>query len=250
MKVEKISTGSYDLNKWLFGGYERDIITMIAGSPGSGKTNFAMLAACSQAKKGNKVIFVDTEGGFSVDRVKQIVGSEEVIEKILENILILNPTNFDEQKKDFVRLLGAVKNGHVGLIVVDSMAMLYRLEIGDAIQSDSDADKIKEINREVAKQMRALAEISRKQNIPVIITNQVYSEFVSEEEFKNQKERKTNIVGGDLFKYWSKCIIELKNSPGVGSVKRKAVLLKHRSMPEKEMGFVIKNEGVFKRGLF
>ena len=127
------------------------------------------------------------------------------------------------------------------------MAMLYRLEIGDAISSsDSEIDKIKEINREVAKQMRALAEISRKQNIPVIITNQVYSEFVSDEEFKNQTERKTNIVGGDLFKYWSKCIIELKNLNG----KRKAVLLKHRSMPEKEFGFIIRNEGIFKKGLF
>ncbi len=64
MKTEKISSGSYDLNKWLYGGYETDIITMIAGGPGTGKTNFAILAACSQAKKGNKVIFVDSEGGL------------------------------------------------------------------------------------------------------------------------------------------------------------------------------------------
>ena len=240
MKTEKISTGSYDLNKWLYGGYERDIITMIAGSPGSGKTNFALLAACSQAKKGNKVVFVDTEGGFSVERIKQIAGDESA-EKILENILILSPTSFEEQKKDFVKLLGFVKKGHVNLIVVDGMAMLYRLELGDAVRSGED-DKIKEINREVAGQMRSLAEISRKQNIPVIITNQVYSEFVSEGGLKSNAERKTNLVGGDLFKYWSKCIIELKNNSG----KRKAVLLKHRSMPEKEMGFVIRNEGIFK----
>ena len=40
---EKISTGSFDLNKWLFGGYEKDVITMIAGPPGSGKTNFTIL---------------------------------------------------------------------------------------------------------------------------------------------------------------------------------------------------------------
>ena len=59
--------------------------------------------------------------------------------------------------------------------------------------------------------MRILAEISRKQNIPVLITNQVYMEFLSEEDFKKGVERNTNIVGGDLFKYWSKCIIELKN---------------------------------------
>jgi len=243
MKTEKISSGSYDLNKWLYGGYETDIITMIAGGPGTGKTNFAILAACSQAKKGNKVIFVDSEGGFSSDRVKQIVGDEN-LETILGNILILNPVSFEEQKKDFVKLLGLLKKEHVGLVVVDGMAMLYRLELGDAVKSGDD-EKIKEINREVARQMRIFSEISRKQNIPVIITNQVYSEFVSEDELKKQTEKKTNIVGGDLFKYWSKCIIELKNNSG----RREAILLKHRSMPEKKMGFVIKNEGVFRKGL-
>lgn len=202
MKTEKISSGSYDLNTWLYGGYEKDIITMIAGPPGCGKTNFVILAACSQAKKGNKVIFIDTEGGFSVERVKQIVGSENS-EKVLENIFLLKPTNFEEQKKDFSKLLVAVKKENVGLIVIDGMAMLYRLEIGEA-HNMKDDEKVREVNREIAKQMRILAEISRKQNVPVLITNQVYMEFLSEEDFKNGVERNTNIVGGDLFKYWSK----------------------------------------------
>jgi DNA repair protein RadB len=241
MKTEKISTGSYDLNTWLYGGYERDIITMIAGPPGCGKTNFVILASCSQAKKGKKVIFVDTEGGFSVERVKQIVGSENA-ESILNNIFLLKPTNFEEQKKDFLKLLNFVKKEDIGLIVIDGMAMLYRLEIGEA-HNLKDDEKIKEINREIAKQMRILAEISRKQNIPILITNQVYMEFLSEEEFKKGVERSTNIVGGDLFKYWSKCIIELKNDDG----KRKAILLKHRNLPQKEMEFVIKNEGISRK---
>ena len=108
-KIEKISTGSYDLNNWLLGGYEEDVITMIAGPPGSGKTNIGILAACSQAKKGNKIIFIDTEGGFSVERVKQIVG--ENYEKILNNFFLLEPTNFDEQKKCFLQLLNKIKKG-------------------------------------------------------------------------------------------------------------------------------------------
>src|SRR4030067_230888 len=98
-KTEKISTGSFDLNKWLYGGYEKGIITMVAGPPGSGKTNMAGLVACRQAKKENKVIFIDTEGGFSSDRVKQIVG--ENYENILKNIILASPSNFEEQKKIF-----------------------------------------------------------------------------------------------------------------------------------------------------
>ncbi len=241
-KIEKISAGSYDLNKWLYGGYESGIITMIAGPPASGKTNFVLLAACSIAKKGRKVIFIDTEGGFSVERVKQVVGSEN-FEEILKNIFILNPTCFEEQKKFFMNLLKRVRKENISLIIVDGMAMLYRLELGDA-QKSKDDSKVKEVNREVAKQMRILSEISRNQNIPVLITNQVYHEFLSEEEWKKGVKPEANIVGGDLFKYWSKTIIELKNDRG----KRRAVLLKHRSMPKKGLNFEIVNKGIFRKG--
>ena len=241
INVEKISTGGYDLNKWLFGGYEKDVVTMIAGPPGSGKTNLCILVSCSQAKKGNKVIFIDTEGGFSTDRVKQIVG--DGYEEILRNILFLEPTNFEEQKKCFEDLLSKIKKNHVSLIVIDGMATLYRLELG-AVVNEKNNQKIQAVNRKVAEQMRMLAEISRKQKIPVIITNQVYGGFLTEEEWKKGIKREVNLVGGDLFKYWSKCIIELKNE----NKRRKAILLKHRSLPEKEMSFEIRNNGIFKKG--
>jgi DNA repair protein RadB len=241
-ELERVSTGSFDLNDWLGGGYEKGIVTMIVGPPGSGKSNFSMLAACSQARE-KKVIFVDSEGGFSVERVKQIVGNENS-ERILGNILLLNPTNFQEQKKCFSKLLDNVKKENVGLIIIDSMAMLYRLELGDAVEGD-DEEKIREVNRDVARQMRILVEISRKESVPVIITNQVYGNFLSFDEMRSGVEKEMNIVGGDLFKYWSKCIIELKNNHS-----RKAVLLKHRSLKEREMNFEIRNEGIFKKGLF
>jgi DNA repair protein RadB len=240
MSDNKISAGSYDLNKWLYGGYEKGIISMIVGPAGSGKTNFVILTACSQAKKNNKVIFIDTEGGFSVERIKQIVG--ENYKDILKNIFLIEPTNFNEQEKSFLNLLRRIKKDHVNLIIVDGMAMLYRLELGDAIKS-KDSENIKEINRRIARQMRNLAEIARKQKISIIITNQVYGSFLSEEDWKKGSEREMNIVGGDLLKYWSKCIIELKNEKG----KRKAVLLKHRSLPQKEISFDIKNKGIFRR---
>src|SRR3990167_3359194 len=129
MDVGKISTGSFDLNTWLYGGYEKDVITMLVGPPGSGKTNFCILVSCSQAKKKNKVIFVDTEGGFSSERVKQMVG--EGYEEVLGNIFLMEPTDIEEQKKHFLKLLETIKKESVSLIIIDGMAMHYRLELGD-----------------------------------------------------------------------------------------------------------------------
>lgn len=241
MAETKISAGSYDLNKWLFGGYEKDIITTIYGPAGSGKTNFCMLACVSQAKKSNKIIFIDTEGGFSIDRFKQLAG--ENYQDYLKNILLLKPTNFEEQKKSFENLLKQLdKSTQINLIIVDGMTMLYRLELGDA-QKNQDEEKIKNANKELAKQLRCLSEIARKKNIPILVTNQIYYSFLSDEQFQKGVEKTANMVGGDLLKYWSKCLIELTQ-------KRKAVLKKHRSLPEKEMNFVITNSGIRKKGIF
>jgi len=247
----KISAGSYDLNKWLFGGYEKDIITTIYGPAGSGKTNFCLLASVSQAKKNNKIIFIDTEGGFSVERTRQLVGEDkEEIKRILKNIILLKPTSFDEQEKAFNTLLKEIQKQkskqQIGLIVVDGMTMLYRLKLAEAREKEAidRENEIKKINSKLAKQMRILAEIARKKEIPVIVTNQVYSEFLSEEELRAGKVKGVSMVGGDILKYWSKCIIELK----IERNKKKAVLRKHRSLREKSLDFEIVDRGVRKKG--
>jgi DNA repair protein RadB len=241
-KSERISAGSFDLNKFLFGGYETDIITTIYGPGGSGKTNLCLLVAVSQAKKGNKVIYIDTEGGFSSDRVAQLLeGKDELLDSTLKNIMILKPTSFEEQEEAFEQLLKFVKGGDISLIIIDSIAMLYRLELGDAIKSES-TDNIQAVNRKLANHLRILTEISRKQNIPVVVTNQVYSQFTRGE--NDQFEKQFSMVGGDLLKYWSKCIMEVQNYRG----KRTLKLRKHRSLPEKELEFEIINTGIRKRG--
>jgi len=235
----KIPTGSRDLDLWLDGGYEKDVITTIYGPAGSGKTNFCIMAAVRQAALGRKVIFIDTEGGFSVERMRQLSSLDT-----MKNILLIKATSFAEQKEAFSKLLGLAKSG-IGLIVVDSIVMLYRLEMGEASQAKDD-EKAREINRALSRQMRILNEIARKKEIPVLVTDQVYGKFLSKEEFEAGKEKQVAMVGGDILKYWSKCIIEIQN-PGR---KRKAIVRKHRSLPEKEIQFEIISSGIKKRGLF
>lgn len=230
--MAKISAGSYDLNKWLHGGYETDVVTVLYGGPGSGKTNFCLTCAVSQAKKGNKIIYVDSEGGFSVERVKQLVnGKEKVsVDEVLKNILILKPTNFSEQKKDFEKLLKYLSD-EISLIVVDSITILYRLDFADAREKGD--NEIQKINAELVRQIKTLAEIARKREIPVLVTNQVY-----------KWDDSNNMVGGDILKYWGKCLIELENDKG----RRTAYLKKHRSLAESSLTFQIYDGGIRKRG--
>ena len=231
----KISTGNKELDVWLEGGYENDVITILYGPAGSGKTNLCVLAAVEQSKRGKKVIFIDTEGGFSVDRIRQID------ENAAKNILLIKATKFFDQQDIMKKLLEKIDR-NVGLIIVDSMVMLYRYERTLAMEKSD--DKADMINRILAKQMKILNEIARERNIPVLVTDQVYSDFIKSDELTSLDEKKVYMVGGDLMKYWAKCIIELKRD---GS-KRKAVLRKHRSLPEKEFSFVITNKGIEKTG--
>jgi len=217
--MSKISSGAEILDELLDGGYESDIITSVYGPAGSGKTNLAIMAAVAASKQGKKVIFIDTEGGFSITRFKQVADDE----KLLENIMFLNPTNFKEQKEAFEKLKALV-NDKIGLIVVDTLTILYRIE-----RTSGDS----EFNRDLGLQVASLTEIARKKNIPVLCLNQVYSSF---------ETRAVQVVGGDFVKYGSKCLIELQ--AGKNGV-RKAILRKHRSIAgEKEATFRIVESGI------
>ena len=221
--MENISSGNEILDD-LTGGLESDVITTLYGPSGSGKTNFCMLATVKHAKQG-KVLYIDTEGGFSIERLKQITNEDS---KVLNNLIIFKPTNFEEQCNAMQKLKNLIDN-KVKLIIFDTISMLYRLELGTK-------EEVYEVNRALGLQIAQLAEIARKKNIPVLITNQVYSDFEDKE--------KVNMVGGDLLKYGSKCLIELQRLP---DGKRKAILKKHRSLPEgKSQVFEIVQEGVKK----
>ena len=88
-------------------------------------------------------------------------------------------------------------NDTIGMIVVDSISMLYRLELGKS-------EEVYDVNAALGRQIAHLVEISRQRKIPILITNQVYSDFEDRDQVK--------MVGGDLLKYGSKCLIEYMSS--------------------------------------
>ena len=225
--MDKLPSGSKILDKLLDGGYESGIITTIYGPSGSGKTNLCILCAINASRLGFKVIYVDTENNFSVERFRQIcssIGLDHL--KTINNMVFFKPSSFEEQKKAFEKLKDSI-TGKTGVVIVDSIAMLYRLEFGKT-------EQIYELNRDLGKQLGDLKRIASEKKVPVVITNQVYADF--------EEKDKVSMVGGDLLKYASKCLIELQATP---SGNRRAIIRKHRSIEvDKEILFKIVEGGI------
>lgn len=213
MKTPRVSAGEV-LDQLLEGGFEKGILSGVYGPAASGKTTVAMLLAKTVSEE-KKVFFVDTEGGFSVERFTQI-GTRENLKKIL----LMKPVSFQEQLKTIETIASNI-NEKIGLVVIDTISSLYRVE---------KTRNVKQVNNMLNLQVSWLIEIARKHNIPVLVTTQVYSDF--------EEKDKVRIVGGDYIKNSCKSLIELTTEP------RKAIIKKHRSLPEnKEIEFKIVNEG-------
>jgi RecA/RadA recombinase len=82
-------------------------------------------------------------------------------------------------------------------------------------------------------EMEKLYKIAAAKNIPVLLTNQVYSDY--------HNRKKARMVGGDLLRCASRCVIELeKNGKTVT-----ARLKKHQDIPtNSEVRFRIVEEGI------
>jgi DNA repair protein RadB len=205
--------------------FQPKTITQIYGEAASGKSNLCLIAAAKVAKQGRKVIFIDTEGSFSAERFKQISDEPE----LLKNIIVADPSDFDEQKIAINKLPDLMSEQDVGLIVVDSLVSLYRLEM-------SSSEDAYATNRELSKQLAKLMKLAKKYKIPIVITNQVYSKFS-----KKGEDSKLVPVGRDVLKYWTKIVIHLKKD----GPNRTAELIRHKFKCEGcEINFRITQAGI------
>ena len=109
-----ISCGNKDFNAFSNIGIER--ITTVYGKAGTGKTCFCMMSAVENAKNGKKVLFIDTENGFSVDRLKQMAKDE--FEKVNDNLILIKVKNFREQHDRISQIEKLTKN--VSLVIIDT----------------------------------------------------------------------------------------------------------------------------------
>jgi len=208
-----VSSGCKEFDLFLGGGFPEGKISLIYGPSATGKTTICLQTALNSAKRG-KVLFIDLEGGFSVERLNQM---ENHLQESFQNIITFRIKDFDQQVSFFKNLEAIVKEGEFALIIVDTIGVHYR----KAVREENHFD----INKEMIDCMRVLKHIVNDENIPIIITNQVYSDFLGGK----------NSVGGKMVKNFANLLIELEAKP------RKAKMLKPE---EKEFKFKIVNEGI------
>ncbi len=211
-------------------GLESGALTNFYGGPGTGKTNLCLLAVLECVKNKGKAVYIDTEGGFSVERLQQICKGNDIdFDSAVKNIEIVEPKTFEEQRKCIQQL----QEKNADLIIVDSIVSLYRLG-NDPEKGRQSREELLEANRELSRQLSVLSNMARQRKIPVIMTAHT---------FKNWETGENEMIGGDVLKYWSKAIIFLEKTEKLSE--RKATITKHRFMEEgKEAKFVIVEKGI------
>lgn len=211
-KSEHIESGCRSIDEMLGGGFETGIVTQLYGGSGTGKTNICIQLAIECVRSGKKVIFIDTEG-FSGERFKQIAGDDA--KKIAGEIIIYEPTSFEQQYSAIIDI-EKLMNEKIGLIILDSAALFYRL----GLTQDDSAEENVSTRRELVNQIGILHGIARKYGVAVVVTNQIYKDIATGD---------LRPVGGNAFEHLSKTIILLEKT---GPSKRRATLRKHRSKGE------------------
>jgi DNA repair protein RadB len=162
---EGIPTGSLGLDRLLRGGFQRGDLTLIYGEAATGKTTVVIQAAVSAARRGFKVLYVDSDHSFTQQRFRQISWPES--QPVSELIMLFFPETFAEQRT-LVEALESYVTPSLGLVVVDSITSLYRAAF-------SKAESIFTLNRDLSRQVAYLAELASSHKVACILTSQVHA---------------------------------------------------------------------------
>jgi DNA repair protein RadB len=219
----RVPTGIASVDRLLGGGLEPDGITEVYGEGGSGKTLFCLEVAARIAREGRWVLYIDTEG-VSLERLTSIGGAPP--ETVLPKFLLSAPRSLDEQTRAVTAACTLVREGRrpVGLLVVDSLTYFYRLSLAEPEEDDA--------RQALSVEVADLVAVSRAAAVPAVLTNQVW---------RNLRTGDLEPLGGSFLNHAAKTIVRLERLAGP---RRRAVLVKHRSLPESSAEFRITATGL------
>ena len=198
----------HNIDNLIGGGFETGIITHIYGEPAGGKTGLCLQLAVNVLRTGKRAIFINTQK-FPSERFTQIAGEDARV--LARKMIVFEVTSFEHQT-DALREIKKIVSEDIGLIVFDSATAFYRLE--QAISYEIF------LRRKLVNQMLFLLGLAKKYNLAVLITNQIY---------ENTETKQVLPIGGHILEQLSAVMVQFTK---IGSDLRRAILKKHRSLPE------------------
>lgn len=233
--VERLTTGSKELDKLIGGGVETQAITEAFGRFSSGKSQLAFQLAVNCILPKDKggfeggCIFVDTENTFRPERIIQIAEEAGLdTQEVLKNILVARAYNSAHQMILVEKAQEQIEKHNIRLIIIDSLTSLFRAEF---IGRGTLADRQQKLNQHI----HALLKLANLHNIAVYVTNQVMSR--PDILFGNPYEA----IGGNIVGHGSTYRIYLRKGAGE---KRIARLIDSPCLPEAEAVFTVTEKGV------
>ncbi len=232
--IDRISTGSKNLDDLLGGGIETQAVTEFYGEYGSGKTQVChTLCVKVQMPKGqgglnSGAIYVDTENTFRPERIAEIAENYDLEpEDILSKIIVAKAYNSAHQEL-IVREVGRlVEKEKIKLLVVDSAVAHYRAEF---LGRGTLAERQQRLNRF----MHNLLRIAEIHNLAVVVTNQVQA---APDVFFGDPSRPT---GGHVVAHTSTYRIYLRKA----GKNRIARMMDSPYHPEREAVFILDEKGI------
>lgn len=221
-----VQTGCISLDKLLGGGFPTKTVSLVYGEAETGKTSLAVQCAVNCARRGIKSLFIDTDGTFSYERLSQI--AEYDYDRISPLMIIMRPTTFEDQSKAMDHLEKVITN-KFGLIVVDTVTSLYRVELTDTKETYA-------ANRELNRQLAVLTQIAKTCGVAVLVISQVRSVPFGE-------TVKTKPVATRVLNYWSDVVLDMRQSGQTRTIK----VLREKHPKIKGTGYIyvkIESEGI------
>lgn len=149
-----ISSGSETLDTLLGGGIRSGLITDVYGESGSGKTQLCFTLAVNCIKNGGKVMFVDTAGTFRPERIMEIGGLWDVLEKITYLRALVTA--------DQINAIQKIADLEPHLVIIDTVTGLFSVEYSGPSR-----------HLAVMKHLRNLAMAAIASRCAVVVTNMV-----------------------------------------------------------------------------
>jgi len=234
LQIERITTGSKNLDDLLNGGIETQAVTEVYGEFGSGKTQLChTLCVTVQTPKSDggldaNAIYVDTENTFRPERIYSIAEARGLDpEEILSRITVAKAYNTSHQELIVGELGTIIPKERVKLVVIDSAVAHYRAEyLGRATL----AERQQKLNR----LMHILIRLAETQNVAIVVTNQIQA---APDVFFGDPSKP---VGGHVVAHTSTYRIYLRKA-GKHRIARMADSPYHA---EREVPFILNEKGV------